>query len=74
MKSRIITPSFKEDRSGELKMIGFFAKKARGAMARFMIKNNVQKPEDLKNFNTDGYNFQPELSDNDNWIFTRKTA
>jgi len=39
-----------------------------------MIKNNVQKPEDLKNFNTDGYNFQPELSDKDNWIFTRKTA
>ncbi len=74
MKSRIITPSFKEDRNGELKMIGFFAKKARGAMARFIIKNNIKKSEDLKGFNIDGYGFKAELSDNDNWVFTRKTT
>ena len=74
MKSRIITPSFKEDRNGELKMIGFFAKKARGAMARFIIKNNIKKSEDLKGFNIDGYGFKAELSDNNNWVFTRKTT
>tara|TARA_Y100000389_G_scaffold79405_1_gene76166 strand:+ start:538 stop:1293 length:756 start_codon:yes stop_codon:yes gene_type:complete len=74
MKSRIITPSFKEDRNGGLKMIGFFAKKARGAMARFIIKNNIKKSEDLKGFNIDGYGFKAELSDNDNWVFTRKTS
>ena len=74
MKSRIITPSFKEDRNGELKMIGFFAKKARGAMARFIIKNNIKKSEDLKGFNIDGYGFKAELSDNSNWVFTRKNT
>ena len=74
MKSRIITPSFKEDRNGELKMIGFFAKKARGAMARFIIKNNIKKSEDLKGFNIDGYGFKAELSGNNNWVFTRKNT
>ncbi len=41
MTSRIITPSFKEERDDELKMIGFFAKKARGMMARFMVLNRI---------------------------------
>ena len=74
MTSRIITPAFKEERDGELKMIGFFAKKARGSMARFMVLNRIQDPEGLKEFDLDGYKFQPKLSGEDDWVFTRKAA
>lgn len=74
MKSTVITPSFKEERNGELKMIGFFAKRARGSMARFMIQNQVDTVSGLKDFNIDGYVFQPKLSDDSNLTFTRKAA
>ncbi len=74
MTSRIITPAFKEERDGELKMIGFFAKKARGMMARFMVLNRIEDPEDLKDFDLEGYKFQPKLSGDDDWVFTRKAA
>jgi cytoplasmic iron level regulating protein YaaA (DUF328/UPF0246 family) len=71
IKSRIITPQFKEDKGGELKMIGFFAKKARGSMARFLIENRITNPDDLKGFDTEGYTFQPALSGENDWVFTR---
>jgi cytoplasmic iron level regulating protein YaaA (DUF328/UPF0246 family) len=74
MTSRVITPAFKEERKDGLKMIGFFAKKARGSMARFMIKNRIQNPEGLKDFDTDGYKFQPKLSSENDWVFTRKAS
>lgn len=74
MKSAVITPSFKENRDGELKMIGFFAKKARGAMARYMIANRVDTLDGLKDFDVDGYKFQPKLSDETNLTFTRKAT
>ena len=74
MKSPVITPSFKEDRNGELKMIGFFAKRARGAMARYMIQNRVDTVDGLKGFDLDGYKFQPKLSDDNTLTFTRKAA
>lgn len=74
MASPVITPSFKEDRDGELKMIGFFAKRARGAMARYMIQNRVDSVSGLKDFNLDGYKFQPKLSDETNLTFTRKAT
>lgn len=73
MASRIITPAFKEERDGELKMIGFFAKKARGMMARFMVLNRIEDPDGLKDFDLEGYKFQPQLSEGDNWVFTRKS-
>ena len=74
MTSRIITPSFKEDSGGDLKIIGFFAKKARGMMARFMIVNRITEPEALKDFDLEGYAFQPALSSGDDWTFTRRTS
>lgn len=74
MKSPVITPSFKEDRDGELKMIGFFAKRARGAMARYMIQNRVDTVDGLKDFDLDGYKFQPKLSDDRALTFTRKAV
>jgi len=55
-------------------MIGFFAKKARGSMARFMIQNNIKNSDELKDFNIDVYSYRPELSDDNDWTFTRKTS
>ena len=50
MASRVITPAFKEEREEGLKMIGFFAKKARGAMARFIVQNKIETVDGLEGF------------------------
>ena len=69
---RVITPSFKEIRdNGEIKVMSLFAKRARGAMARWIVENRVTEPEQLKTFNVDGYAFQPGASEADNWTFAR---
>ncbi len=74
MTARIITPAFKEERDDDLKMIGFFAKKARGMMARFMVLNRIEDPEGLKDFDLEGYKYQPKLSNENDWMFTRKST
>ena len=71
LKAQIITPEFKDEKDGNYKMIGFFAKKARGMMVRFISKNNLTSPEDLKAFNYDGYYFNNNLSNDKKWVFTR---
>ena len=67
----IITPEFKDYKDGKLKMISFFAKKARGLMVRFIIDNNVQTIDGLKNFNSEGYRFDDNLSTGNQLVFTR---
>ena len=67
----VITPSFKEKKNGQYKMIGIFAKKARGLMSRFLIKNRIDRPEDLKAFDLDDYRYNEKLSDEHTWVFTR---
>ena len=74
MQAPVITPAFKEERDGDLKMIGFYAKKARGMMARFIVRNRITGAEALKEFDMEGYVYQPSLSDAANWTFTRKAA
>ena len=71
LKCRMITPEFRDLKNGKYKIIQFFAKKARGLMVRYAIDHSISKPEDLKNFNYDGYAFDSELSHSDNWIFIR---
>lgn len=71
LKAQIITPEFKDEKDGNYKMISFFAKKARGLMVRFISENNLTNPEDLKAFNSDGYYFNNNLSNNIKWVFTR---
>ncbi len=68
---RIITCNFKEYKNGGYKIIMIFAKRARGLMANYIIKNRLQQAEKLKNFDIDGYLFKAELSDENNWIFAR---
>jgi len=63
---------FKEKRdNGEIKMIGTFAKLARGFMARYVVKNKIDKLEDLKDFNTEGYKFNKKLSTDEIYTFIR---
>lgn len=62
LKANIITPVFKDERNGKLKVISFFAKKARGAMVRFILETGAKSLEDLLWFNTDGYTFSKELT------------
>ena len=74
MKSPVITCSFKEEKGNELKMVGFFAKNARGAMARFMIQNRVDRLEGLKDFDLNGYGFRADLSSDAEFVFSRPST
>ena len=67
----IINPVFKNYKNGEYKVISFFAKKARGLMAAYQIKNKVKTLDDIKSFNSDGYYFSPEMSENNSLVFLR---
>jgi cytoplasmic iron level regulating protein YaaA (DUF328/UPF0246 family) len=69
---RVITPVFKEMRGGMPKIVSFFAKKARGAMARFIIQNRLRDPDAIKQFDAGGYVFRPELTEGDHWVFLRE--
>lgn len=72
LQADILDVDFKEQRDGQLKIIGIFAKRARGAMARYMIQQRIETPAQLKDFNGGGYSFQPHLSSDSNFVFTRK--
>ena len=67
----VITPVFKEIKDGQARTLGMFAKRARGAMARFMIKKRIEKPAGLKKFTDGGYEYRDDLSDDTSWVFTR---
>ncbi|MFD1195865.1 peroxide stress protein YaaA [Seohaeicola saemankumensis] len=71
LKLRVITPVFLEEKNGEAKIVSFYAKKARGAMARFIIQRRLTSAEGLRDFDTGGYGFRPDLSDGDRWVFLR---
>ncbi|BBB25544.1 peroxide stress protein YaaA [Amphritea japonica] len=72
LQGRMITPVFKDWKNGQYKIISFFAKKARGLMCRYAIKNKITDAEQLKNFNLGGYQYDESLSKEDTWVFTRK--
>jgi len=71
VNGRIITPQFKEKKNGQYKMIGIFAKKARGLLSRYILLNRLSDPEDIKSFDIEDYGFNAGLSSGDNWVFTR---
>lgn len=72
LNAEIITPAFKELKNGDYKMIGIYAKKARGMLSRYIIQNQLSDIEDIKSFDVDGYKFNKKLSKDNNWVFTRK--
>lgn len=71
LEGRIITPQFKENKNGSYKMIGIYAKKARGLMSRFIILNRLKDPEEIKAFDYEGYAYNAAQSKGDQWVFTR---
>jgi len=71
LKVPVITPEFKDYKDGKLKIISFFAKKARGMMVRYIIDTNAETIDDLKGFDYEGYKFDANLSKGNTLVFTR---
>lgn len=67
----IITPVFKDYKNGQYKIISFFAKKARGLMSAYIIKNKLSSVEQIKGFDSEGYAYNEAMSNEKEWVFTR---
>ncbi|OSP55379.1 peroxide stress protein YaaA [Pseudoruegeria sp. SK021] len=74
LQLRVVTPVFLEDRDGVAKIVSFYAKKARGAMARFIVEQRLTDVDDLKDFEIGGYCYAPDRSEPDAPVFLRKMA
>lgn len=74
LHAEVITPVFKDLKNGKYRVISFFAKKARGQMARYAIDNRLKDVEGLKKFRVDGYRFNKSESTAREWVFTREQA
>ena len=71
LNTEVISPVFKDWKNGKFKIISFYAKRARGLMARFFIENRINSIDDLNSFQSDGYIFNEELSSLNTPVFTR---
>ncbi|ENW04856.1 peroxide stress protein YaaA [Acinetobacter beijerinckii] len=71
IQAEIIKPVFLDQKNGKYKVISFYAKKARGLMARYLIENKLSQVEQLKAFNSEGYYFDAESSSNKELVFKR---
>lgn len=71
IKFPIINIQFKENKDGQFQIIGLLAKRARGMMVDFIIKNKIDNPQPLKDFNMENYSFSASHSDNNNFVFIR---
>lgn len=74
LQAEIITPVFKDQKNGTYKIISFFAKKARGMMSAYIIKNQLKDVEAIKAFDLAGYSYNETLSSPKEWVFTRAEA
>ncbi|MFT4090854.1 MAG: peroxide stress protein YaaA [Asticcacaulis sp.] len=72
LKLNVVNVRFLEIKGDKTQMISFFAKKARGLMARYIIENRITDPETAKGFSTDGYRFVPQQSGEHDWVFSRR--
>lgn len=72
LKVRVVTPVFEDWKAGRYKIISFYAKRARGLMARYAIDHRITAVEQLQSFDREGYSFAPDASNGDTWVFRRK--
>lgn len=72
LNAAIVTPVFEDWKNGKYKIISFYAKRARGLMARYAALGKIIDPEKLKNFDLDGYRFEAKNSDQKRWVFRRR--
>ena len=70
----VISPVFEDWKNGKYKIISFYAKRARGMLARYAAVHQIRDPEQLKQFDVDGYAYVPEASNDSSWVFRRKVA
>ena len=71
LDGHLLNINFKETKAGKTRVIAIFAKRARGMMTDYIIRNRVEKPQDLKKFKAGGYKFNKVLSDDKQWTFER---
>lgn len=71
LEGNLWTVDFKEYKNGKYKIVAFYAKKARGMMCNYVVKNRLEKPEEMKAFDMDDYTFNEELSNDRHYVFTR---
>ena len=71
LDARIISPAFKEYKNGAYRFVTLYAKKARGMMCNYIIRNQIKRVDELKSFNLEGYKFNPEISSENDLVFTR---
>ncbi|MDB5765993.1 MAG: yaaA [Collimonas fungivorans] len=74
LAASIVTPVFEDWKNGKYKIISFYAKRARGLMARYAALNKIRDAEKLKDFDLDGYCYIPQDSDSGRWMFRRRLA
>tara|TARA_B100001564_G_C20500539_1_gene605962 strand:- start:285 stop:926 length:642 start_codon:yes stop_codon:yes gene_type:complete len=74
LNGQVISPVFKDEKKGKYKIISFYAKKARGMMADYIVKNKLKESEDLREFSTGGYAYDSESSTVDKPVFLRSEA
>ena len=74
LNGEVINVAFKENKDGKSRIIAIFAKKARGMMADFIIRNRVETVEGLKDFNYEGYKYDEKLSTKSLMLFSRKQS
>lgn len=72
LEGRLITPVFKDYKGGKFKVVSFYAKKARGLMAAWLIRQRADEPEAIRDFNAAGYRYDKKLSNSSEWVFTRR--
>ncbi len=71
LNAKIINIAFKERKNDAYKIIGIYAKRARGLMVNYMVTNRLSTPESLQAFDCEGYQFRSDMSDAHSWVFTR---
>ncbi len=71
LQGRLLNIAFKETKGDKTRIIAIFAKRARGMMTDFMLRNRIENSEDLKEFNQAGYEYSPSASTDNQWVFTR---
>ncbi len=74
LKAPVITPVFQDWKNGQYKIISFYAKRARGLMARYAATGGITRPTDLQSFDVDGYAFDADASNEKTWMFRRKVG
>lgn len=71
LQGRIITPQFKEFKNGKYSTVALFAKRARGMMTDYILRNRIEQPEGLKEFDKERYSYSEPLSTEHEWVFVR---